>query len=101
MIVVRDIFRVKFGKAKEATALWKQAIASLKASGYGKGGVRLLTDLAGPAYYTLVLESTYESLGAWEEAGKAVKNNQQWQGIYQQIVELTEEGRREILSVIQ
>jgi len=62
MIVVRDIFRLKFGKAKEATALWKQAMGIMKRAGYGNAGNRLLTDLAGEAYYTLVLESSYDSL---------------------------------------
>ena len=101
MIVVRDIFRLKFGQAKEATRLWKECIQQLKNSGYGKGGVRLLTDLAGPCYYTLVLESTYESLAQWEEAGKAVRNNEQWGKGYEKITALTEEGRREILTVVE
>ena len=44
MIVVRDIFRLKFGQSKEATALWKEAAASLRTSGHGAVNVRLLTD---------------------------------------------------------
>ena len=101
MIVVRDVFRVKFGKAKEATDLWKKAVALLAKSGYGGGGTRILTDLAGPPYYTLVLETTHESLAKWEEASKEVRKNAGWKAIYEQIVPLTEEGRREILAVVE
>jgi len=101
MIVVRDVFRVKFGKAKEATDLWKKAVAMLNKSGYGGGTTRILTDLAGPPYYTLVLETSYESVSKWEEAGKEVRKNAEWKSIYQQIVPLTEEGRREILAVVE
>ena len=75
MIVVRDIFRLKFGQAKEPTALWKQAVELLKKSGYGVRDARLLTDLAGLDYYTIVLESTYDSVAQWEKAHESAKTN--------------------------
>ena len=43
MVVVRDIFRLKFGQSKEAMALWKEAAAAARSSGYGTAGFRLLT----------------------------------------------------------
>jgi len=101
MIVVRDIFRLKFGKSKEATVLWKQAMMALQKTGYGARGVRLLTDMAGPDYYTLILESSHDSLAQWEEAARSEKVNAQWKELYQQIIPLTESGHREILSVIE
>ena len=101
MIVVRDIFRLKFGQAKDATNLWKQAAAMIQRSGHGSRGVRLLTDLAGPSYYTIVFESTYDSLAQWEQAHQSAKDNKEFRDIYQKILPLTEEGRREILQVIE
>jgi len=98
MIVVRDIFRLKFGQAKEATALWKQAAQQLKQA--GAANVRLLTDLAGPAYYTLIFESGHASLAAWEGLHTDAKLNAAFREIYQKIIPLTEDGRREILSVV-
>jgi hypothetical protein len=98
MIVVRDIFRLKFGQAKEATALWKQAAQQLKQA--GAANVRLLTDLAGPAYYTLIFESEHASLAAWEGLHTDAKLNAAFREIYQKIIPLTEDGRREILSVV-
>jgi hypothetical protein len=68
MIVVRDIFRLEFGRSKEAIAHWREALAALRDSGYGAVSARLLTDLVGGEYYTTVLESTYNSLADWEKA---------------------------------
>jgi hypothetical protein len=100
MIVVRDIFRLKFGQSKEPVALWKEAVASLRTSGYGAVNVRLLTDMAGPDFYTVVLESTFNSTADWEKAHLAARDNAQWKALYAKIIPFTESGRREILSVI-
>src|SRR4051812_23992394 len=100
MIVVRNIFRLKFGDSKKATDLWKQAIEINKKLGYGSTQTRLLTDLAGAAYYTVVLETTHESLADFEKASQAVRGSAEWRKVYDQIVPLVEEGRREIYSVI-
>jgi len=100
MIVVRDIFRLKFGQSKEAIALWKEAAASLRTSGYGAISVRLLTDMAGPDFYTVILESTFNSTSEWEKAHIAARDNAQWKALYAKIIPFTELGHREILSVI-
>ena len=99
MIVVRDIFRLRFGQSKDATALWKQALVEIKKFA-PKSNYRLLTDLAGAAYYTLVLEGTHDSLAAWEDFHKSAAKQAKWKEIYAKIIPLTEEGRREILSVV-
>ena len=63
MILVRDIFQVKFGRMKEAKDVWKEMLKLMTAQGQSRP--RLLTDLVGP-YYTLVLESTYKDLADYE-----------------------------------
>jgi hypothetical protein len=100
MVVVRDIFRLKFGQSKEAVALWKEAVAALRNSGYGAINVRLLTDLVGTPYYTVVLESTFNSVAEWEKAHLAARENAPWKALYSKIIPFTEAGSREILSVI-
>ena len=100
MIVVRDIFRLKFGQSKEAIALWKEAAASLRTSGYGALNVRLLTDMAGASFYTVILESTFNSVADWEKAHLAARENAPWKALYAKIIPFTEIGHREILSVI-
>jgi len=100
MVVVRDIFRLKFGQSKEAMALWKEAAASLRKSGYGAIDVRLLTDMTGAPFYTVVLETTFNSVAEWEKAHLAARENAPWKALYAKIIPLTEIGHREILSVI-
>jgi Asp-tRNA(Asn)/Glu-tRNA(Gln) amidotransferase A subunit family amidase len=100
MVVVRDIFRLKFGQSKEAMALWKEAAAALRKSGYGAIDVRLLTDMTGAPFYTVVLETTFNSVAQWEKAHLAARENAPWKALYAKIIPLTEIGHREILSVI-
>jgi hypothetical protein len=99
MIVVRDIFQLKFGQSKEATTLWKQGVAMMASKTNGRA--RLLTDVAGAAYYTLILESTWDSIAQWEQATEGVRTDPDWQKWYPKVVALTESGRREILSIIE
>jgi hypothetical protein len=97
MILVRDIFQLKFGRAKEAIALWKEG-ASL-AEKYGYGVDRILTDKTGP-YYTLVMESTYESLTDYEKAETGHSRAADWRAWYDKFVPLVESGRREMFSIL-
>ena len=98
MIVVRDVFQVKFGKAREALALWKEGLILNKKSGYSAKSMRILTDLVGP-YYTLVFESSFDSLTDWERAGKKITTSKEWRAWYDKIIATTESGRREIFNV--
>jgi hypothetical protein len=100
MILVRDIFRIKYGQTKRATELWKQDIAHLRSAGF-TGNMRLLTDLAGAPYYTLVLESTHESLAAWEKAHTSASMSPEWRKVYEELISLTETGHREIFKIIE
>ena len=97
MIVVRDIFQLKFGKAKEALALWKEGLPLVKKAGHKVD--RLLTDLAGP-YYTLVLECIYQSLADYETAETKTRGNLEWANWYQKLIPLVDSGRREILTIV-
>jgi len=62
--------------------------------------VRLLTDLAGAPYYTVILESTFNSVADWEAAHQAARGNAPWKDVYAKIIPFTETGTREILSVV-
>lgn len=100
MIVVRDIFQVKFGKAQDAIASWKDGKTLVKKlNGNGKE-FRMLTDMAGGQYYTLVLEAEYESLAEFEDAMSKITGDKEWKSWYQKFVPLAESGRREILNVV-
>jgi hypothetical protein len=99
MILVRDIFQLKFGKAKEAINLWKDGSAIIKKLEYGPE--RLLTDLVGPSYYTFVMESTFEGLSDLEKGLSKVFGNEEWSRWYQKFLPLVESGRREIFNIVE
>lgn len=98
MILVRDVFQLKFGKAKEGVELMKKGVALARQSGYNSQ--RLLTDVSGP-YYTLVMESSYPSLKEFEQAREQGPGTSEWKNWYQSFVPLVESGRREIFSVVE
>ena len=64
MIVARNVFQLKFGKAREALAVMKEGLAIQKRLG-SDASYRLLTDLTGP-HYTLILEVTVPILPPWK-----------------------------------
>jgi hypothetical protein len=97
MILVRDVFRLKFGKAKEARALLKEGLRITQKAGFAPQ--RQLTDITGP-FYTLVLESTHGSLAAWESAMNDTQLAKEWGEWYERFKPLVDSGHREIFTVL-
>lgn len=97
MIVVRNIFQLKFGKMREARDLWKEAAAIMRKHGFPE--TRLLTDLTG-TFYTLVAESTYKDLSTYEESTQKELALAEFRSWYQRFVPLVESGQRELYSVV-
>jgi len=98
MIVVRDVFQLKFGKAKQAKQEWKKGAEFLRKAGVNKP--RLMTDLVGQ-YYTLVLESSYSSLSAYEKAHLSAGGSKAFSAWYKRFTALVESGHREIFTVVE
>ena len=99
MILVREVFQLEFGKAKEAVALWQEGIRILQKAGYSYNP-RLLTDVTGPSYL-LVLESTFPGLAEYEKQLKEGLTDPQWRERYPKVVPLVESSRREIFTVVE
>jgi hypothetical protein len=100
MILVRDVFQLKFGKARDAVALWKEGAEIARRTGYSTQPMRLLTDLVGP-YYTFVMEGTFPSLGDWERAGRETMAADEWRSWYQRFLPLAEGGYREVFTIVE
>jgi hypothetical protein len=98
MIVVRDIFQLKFGKAAEAAEVWRDGRSFAERS--GGGPIRLLSDVVGP-YYTLILERTYDSLAEFERASQELRSDDEWKDWYARFLPLLEGGHREIFRVVE
>ena len=101
MVVVRNVFQLQFGKAKEAVALMKEGLAIQKrAITDVEFSTRMLTDVTGP-FYTLVLELSVPSLSTFESYAPKLFGNKEWQANYQKVGELVESGYREIFTVVE
>jgi len=98
MIQVRDVFRLKFGMAKEAKALMRELPALQKKAGYEPG--KVYADLTGP-FYVLVLESTHQDLSSYEKALKQMLGTPEFGALYQKFVPLVESGTREIYTLVE
>ena len=99
MILVRDVFRVKFGKAKEALALWKEGREIAHRTGSGET-MRAMTDLVGP-FYTLVMEEQFPSLSDMERDLQSEVGVEEWKPWYQKFVPLVESGYREVFTLVE
>jgi hypothetical protein len=99
MIVVRNVFRLKFGAAKEALAAFKEIGEVAKKSGFADGSFRVLTDLVG-SYYTLVLETSHQSLADYEQVSRSGMSDENWRMAYKKFTPYVESGYREILSLV-
>jgi hypothetical protein len=100
MFVVRDVFRLEFGKAKEAMALWKEGESIMRQAGM-TAETRLLTDFAGVDYYTLILELSFPNLAEYEKGQGVIMGSDEWREWYQRFLPLARSGHREILKVVE
>jgi hypothetical protein len=100
VFLVRDVFQLKFGKAREAMAILKEGLDVSRRVGFRDVPMRLLADVVGP-YYTIVLESTFKTLAEYERLGQESMAKDEWKAWYQKFVPLVESGHREIFRVIE
>ncbi len=99
MIVVRNVFQLKFGQSKPAVAAFKEGRALMqKLSGNATG--RLMTDLVGKSY-TLVHELQFENLTAFEQEMRKVMVSPDWRTWYETFLPYCESGSREIFNVVE
>ena len=97
MIQVLEVFQLQFGRAREAIALTQQMMEISERN--GGTPTKVLTDLTGE-YYTLVLESEYESLAAFEEALQRELSSPEFKELYPRFAALAQGGRREVYRIV-
>ena len=96
MIVVRGVFRAKYGKGDELVQLMKEGNAMWPSG----RDVRLLTDLSGP-FFTVVTEAEFDSFGAWEANGEVVFSDARFAAWFERMVPLVESGSREFYNLVE
>ena len=95
MYVVREIMHCKPGKVRPLVEKFQRMAVAMEKAGLGRP--RILTDVSGPPYWTMVTEVEVESLAAYfdmdeesmSEAGEIMAGYH----------DLVDHGRREILKI--
>ena len=98
MIVVRNVFQLKFGKAREAKEAMKTLLGINRKLGFAQD-MRVMTDVTGP-FYTLVLEMTFPTLAELERE-QPMMADASWKDAYAKFVPLVKSGHREVFSIVE
>jgi heme-degrading monooxygenase HmoA len=98
MVLIRDVFRCKPGKAKELAERFLKTIPLMQAAD-GFLGCRVLVDLVAD-YWTVVLESEAEDLSGFERHVSEFTNRSAVREIMAGYMELVEGGHREIFRIV-
>ena len=77
--------------------MWKESMSIVRKSGYNPE--RMLTDLTGDSY-TLVMESTYNSLSDYDDRLQDTQGHDEWRKWYDKFIPLVDSGRREIFRIV-
>lgn len=97
MFMVRSTLNSKPGRVRELVDKFKAMNAILK--DLGLDPFRLYTDVCGEAFWTMVAEREFESLGAIEETEKKVMADSRVQAAMEGYHDLVVSGKREIFKV--
>jgi hypothetical protein len=65
----------------------------------GMGSMRVMTDVSGERYWTVVAEVEVESLETWAETMKTSKEGKELQELMKGYHDLVDHGRREIYTL--
>jgi hypothetical protein len=94
MILVRDVFQAKYGKGEDLVALLKEVRQQWSTLSED----RILTDASGP-FFTVVIETTLESLAAWEQRLAEDFSRPDFREWFARMTPLVESGRREFYHI--
>ncbi|HET9328408.1 MAG TPA: hypothetical protein VFQ05_16700 [Candidatus Eisenbacteria bacterium] len=101
MLLVREIMYCKPGKVRPMVDKFAAMSKIMEKSGMGK--MRVLTDLSGEQYWTLVAEMEVPTLQAFEDMmsgkGQSEQDLKEFDKIMQGYHDLVERGRREIYKI--
>jgi len=97
MLLVRDIMYCKPGKVRPMVEKFLAMAKLMKARGMGK--MRVLTDVTGERYWTVVAESEVPSLEAYMAMAQSPQDEKEFEEIMKGYHDLVDQGRREIYTI--
>ena len=97
MLVIRDVFNCKPGKVRPMVEKFK-AMATLSEK-MGMGKTRIMTDVSGEHFWTVVSEFEVESFDEFLKMGNDPDEMKEFEKIMKDYHDLVDHGRREIYRV--
>lgn len=97
MILVREVLRCRPGKVREMVNRFTGLSAVTRR--LGGNAFRVLTDLSGERFWTVVAEMEAESLDAFLDLEERVMADEEAQKIFAGYHEFVVEGRREVFRI--
>jgi hypothetical protein len=97
MYVVREIMHCKPGKVRPMVEKFQTLNKLLHAAGMGT--MRIMTDVSGERFWTIVAEMEVSNLEEHEQATKKMMADAKFQEAMKGYHDLVEDGRREIYSL--
>jgi len=97
MFVIRDIMYCKPGKTRPMVQ--KFLAMSKLGEKFGLGSMRVMTDVSGERYWTVVSEIEVESLAAWADMTSKSMEMKELQEVMKGYHDLVDHGRREIYTL--
>lgn len=101
MLLIREVFHCRPGKVRALVEKF-QAMSKLSEQ-TGQGAMRVMTDLAGERYWTVVAEMEVPSLEAFEKMmpgeGMDEKTQKEFERIMADYHDLVDSGHREIYKI--
>jgi hypothetical protein len=98
MIVVRNVFQAKFGRAGELAQAMVESMRQQAGAAGAPSAWRVLTDLSGP-FDTVVLEVEGESLAEWERVRSEMFAQPDFQDNFARTAEMLISGRNELYTI--
>ena len=97
MLVIRDIFQCKPGKVRPMV----EKFLAMKKIGEkaGMGSMKVMTDLAGENFWTIVAEMEVESIEAFMAMGTDPSVAKEFEQLMKGYHDLVDRGRREIYTL--
>ena len=97
MILVRDVFKIAPDGMKDAKKVAREIREVSKKHGFPDAV--LMTDFAAN-FYTLVMETRFDSLSHFEETMKRVMPSKEFQKAYPKLRKYVRGGQREIYNIV-
>ena len=97
MYVIREVLHCKPGKVRQMVDKFKTLSSTLE--GLGQEPLRLMTDVTGEPFWTLVAEARVEKIEDFFAIEQALMANESVRRAMADYHELVEDGRREIYRV--